>query len=290
MSELTLIVLAAGVGSRFGGVKQMATVDDTGHTLIDYSIFDACRAGFGRIICVVTPQLEPDFHERVGRRIARHADLVYAHQTLDALPPGYDVPDGRVKPWGTAQAVLVAIPQVDGPFATINADDFYGQSSYEKMATFLGTTSSDHAMIGYRLTNTLSPSGTVSRGVCQVGDDGYLVDIHERTALKATEGGATDADGTFYPADTLVSMNFWGFRADAAQAFRDGFPAFLDGASSATSEYYLPDVARQLIPRVRVIPTSEAWLGVTYSDDLPAVRQRLAELVEAGVYPPELWP
>jgi len=286
---LSLVVLAAGLGSRFGGAKQMALVDGAGQTLIDYSIYDAVRAGFDRIICVVTPAMEAEFHERIGAAIARHADLVYAHQTLDRLPPGYKVPKGRVKPWGTAQAVLCALPWVDGSFATINADDYYGADAYTRMADFLASDLPDHALVGYRLDNTLSANGTVSRGVCEVVDD-RLLRITERTALRAVDGGALDETDRFYPGDTPVSMNLWGFRPDACDAFRSLFPAFLDGPDAATREFYLPDVGGSLIPRVRVLPTSSVWKGITYPDDLPTLRAYLAGLVDQGVYPKPLWP
>ena len=285
----TLVVLAAGLGSRFGGVKQMAAVDDAGQTLIDYSIYDAVQAGFDRIVCVVTPALEAEFHERIGAAIAHHVDLVYAHQTLDQLPPGYWVPKGRVKPWGTAQAVLCALGAVDGSFATINADDYYGLDACLAMADFLASDSQDHALVGYRLENTLSANGTVSRGVCEVEDD-RLLRITERTALSTVAGGAVDEAGGFYPGDTPVSMNLWGFRPDAADAFRSLFPAFLDGPDAATCEYYLPDVGGSLIPHVRVLPTAAVWKGITYPGDLPELRSYLADLVDQGVYPKELWP
>jgi len=285
----SLVVLAAGLGRRFGGLKQLAGVDEAGQTLVDYAVFDAVRAGFQRVVAVVTPELEPDFAARVGDAIGRHVDLVYAHQSLDALPPGFAVPPGRVKPWGTGQAVLAALPFVDGPFATVNADDFYGRDAYDQMAAFLADDGQDHGLVGYRLANTLSEHGTVSRGVCDVDGDGSLVDIQERTALRPVAGGAQDEAGDFYRGDTLVSLNFWGFRASAAGAFRDGFRAFLGRPDAAEAEFFLPDVARSLIPRVRVLPTSATWMGMTYADDLPSLRAYLADLVRQGVYPSELW-
>jgi len=289
MSDLTLVVLAAGMGSRFGGVKQVAAVDDEGQTLIDYSVFDAVRAGFDHIVCVVTPQLQPDFDARVGQRIAAHVDLRYAYQALNALPPGFAVPAGRVKPWGTGQAVLAALPLVSGAFVTINADDFYGASAYRAASEFLAGNTQDHALVGYRLANTLSDNGTVSRGVCDVSDDGYLAGIRERVALRPVDGGAVDEAGAFIDGQTLVSLNFWGFQASAAAAFRDGFPSFLARPDVATAEYFLPDVARSLIPRVKVLSTSATWMGMTYADDLPAVKQRLALLCDQGEYPARLW-
>jgi len=278
MESLTLVVLAAGMGSRFGGMKQVAAVDDAGNTLVDYGAFDAIRAGFTKIVCVVTPELEASFHERVGRHIAAHADLAYAHQVI---------PDGRPKPWGTGEAVLAALPQVTGSFATINADDFYGADAYQRMAAFLGEPGDDNAVVGYRLENTMSSFGTVSRGVCQV-QDGRLAGIAERTALRQVSGGAVDEAGEFYPGVTLVSLNFWGFRPPAARVFADGFEAFKRHAGP-TDEFYLPDVGGALVPHVVVLPTTATWLGVTYADDLPLVRQQLARLVAAGEYPQGLW-
>jgi len=278
--SLTLVVLAAGLGSRFGGVKQLAAVDDAGRTLIEYSLSDAIGAGFERIVFVVTRQLQPEFDERIGRRFADAAEIVYAYQEIDALPPGYRVPPGRVKPWGTAQAVLSALPQVPGAFATINADDYYGADAYSQATAFLGTESTDHGLVAYRLDNTLSPNGTVSRGVCEV-QHGRLAGITERTALRRVEGGALDETGRIFPGDTPVSMNFWVFRQDAGAAFTEQFPRFLDGLTpetAAKAEFFLPDVGRALIPHVRVLPTAAVWQGVTYADDLPALRAYLAGL------------
>ncbi|MCL2490906.1 MAG: NTP transferase domain-containing protein [Propionibacteriaceae bacterium] len=285
----SLVVLAAGLGNRFGGLKQLAGVDGAGQTLVDYAVFDAVRAGFERVVVVVTRELEPEFAARIGDAIGRHIDLVYAHQSLDALPPGFTIPPGRVKPWGTGQAVLAALPYLSGAFATVNADDFYGRDAYDQMAAFLAGDGPDHGLVGYRLANTLSEHGTVSRGVCEVGSDGALVDIRERTALRPVVGGAVDESGEFFADDTLVSLNFWGFRASAADAFRDGFPVFLRRPDVARAEYFLPDVARSLIPHVRVLPTPATWMGLTYADDMGTLRAHLARLVDQGVYPAKLW-
>lgn len=278
MNDLTLIVLAAGLGSRFGGVKQVAAIDDCLHTLIDYGVYDAIRAGFTKVVCVVTEEIQRAFHERIGCNIERHVDLAYAYQAI---------PAGRAKPWGTAEAVLQALPQVGGDFATMNADDFYGSDAYAAMASFLSGGGDHHGLIGYRLCNTMSEFGTVSRGVCEVAGH-HLTGITERKALRSAPGGAVDEAGNFFAADTLVSMNFWGFRASAVAAFRDGFEAFRRQASPA-SEFYLPDVGGSLIPNVVVLPTHASWMGVTYAEDLPAVRMRIAALVASGQYPPGLW-
>lgn len=279
VKDLTLVVLAAGMGSRFGGVKQVAAVDDNGRTLIDYGVYDAIRAGFTRVVCVVTAEIEAAFHERIGCHVERHIELAYAHQAI---------PEGRKKPWGTAEAVLQALSHFSGDFATMNADDFYGADAYATIASFLAEESDLHAVVGYRLRNTMSAFGTVSRGVCEVSN-GRLAHITERTALRPVPGGAVDEAGEFYDADTLVSMNFWGFRACAARAFSEGFEAFRAQAGS-TDEFYLPDVGGSLMPNVVVLPTHATWMGITYADDLPAVRQRIAGLVAAGEYPQDLWP
>jgi len=289
MSNLTLVVLAAGMGSRFGGLKQLTAVDDAGQTLVDYSVFDAVRAGFDHVVVVVTPELESEFDARIGAAIRRHVRLDYAHQRLDALPPGFTVPAGRVKPWGTGQAVLAALPLVDGPFVTVNADDFYGADAYSQAAAFLGDKGQDHLLVGYRLVNTLSANGTVSRGVCKVGHDGRLLGIREVLSLALSDGLVVDEAGEVFDDDTLVSLNFWGFRAGAAQAFRDGFADFLERPDTARAEFFLPDVAAGLIPHVSVLPTAATWMGMTYADDLPGLKAHLARLVRQGVYPTRLW-
>ena len=289
MSNLTLVVLAAGMGSRFGGLKQLTAVDDAGQTLVDYLVFDAVRAGFDHIVVVVTPEIEAEFDARIGAAIRRHVSLDYAYQRLDDLPPGFTVPAGRVKPWGTGQAVLAALHLVNGPFVTVNADDFYGADAYAQAAGFLSTDGDDHVLVGYRLANTLSANGPVSRGVCEVRG-GLLAGIRERLALRPVDGGATDESGEFIDGNTLVSLNFWGFRPSAAQAFKDGFPAFLGRPDAATAEYFLPDVAAGLIPHVRVLPTAATWMGMTYADDLPGLKAHLAGLISQGVYPTRLWP
>ena len=290
MSKLPLVVLAAGIGSRFGGIKQIATVDEAEQTLIDYSVFDAVKAGFDQVICVLTPELESEFHDRIGRQIARQVDLIYAHQTLDLLPEGYQLPAGRAKPWGTAHAVLAALPLFEGSFATVNADDFYGAEAYQMMADYLQGDNSDHALVGYNLASTLSPNGTVSRGVCRVDTSGRLQSISERKALKPVDGGAVDETETFFDDQTLASLNFWGFRPSAAQIFQDLFPDFLNSPDILTNEFYLPEAASFLIPNVQVLPTTASWMGITYAKDLPTVRQHVAKLVADGLYPPVLWP
>ena len=190
MSKPTLVIMAAGMGSRFGGCKQITPVDAAGHLIIDYSIYDAIRAGFGRVVCVIKPEMEGDFRAAIGDRIARSVDIVYAHQTIDRIPDGFTVPEGRAKPWGTAHAVLCAADLIEGDFAAINADDYYGASAFQAASDFLRTSNNDHAMVGYRIENTLTEHGSVSRGVCEADDHGMLRRITERLRIEPREGGA----------------------------------------------------------------------------------------------------
>ena len=292
---VTVVALAAGMGSRFGGSKQTAGVDEAGQTLLDYSVYDAVRAGFDQVVCVIAPGMDEVFDARVGDRLRRHVNLKYAHQSLAMLPAGFSVPAGRVKPWGTAHAVLCALPYVQGPFVTLNADDYYGPHGYQVMAEFLATPGERHAMVGYHLINTLSEHGTVSRGVCQVASDGRLEGVVEHLAIEAVDGTYRSHDqDTLLQADTFVSLNFWGFRPDAGVVFAERFVDFLANdvpANPLRAEYYLPTVGNLLTddPGVQVLPSPDRWLGLTYADDLPAVRGRLAQLRADGVYPEELW-
>ena len=303
MNKPTLIIMAAGMGSRFGGNKQITPVDDAGHLIIDFSIYDAVRAGFGRVICVIKPEMEADFRRAIGDRVARRVELRYAYQQLTALPEGFTVPEGRTKPWGTGHAVLCALPQVEGPFAVINADDFYGRTAFEAAARFLTAEgdANEHAMVGYNIENTLTENGSVSRGVCAADGEGYLTDVVERTRIEPRPGGAafTEDDGatwTFVPAGTPVSMNLWAFRSGVLEAFPRMFEAFLREGARANplkAEFYLPSVPRELIRtgagRVRLLTTGERWYGVTYREDAARVRKALADMKAAGVYPENLW-
>ena len=303
MNKPTLVIMAAGMGSRFGGCKQITPVDDAGHIIIDYSIFDAMRAGFGRVICVIKPEMEADFRAAIGDRIAARVDLRYAYQTLDRLPEGFSAPEGRTKPWGTAHAAMCALDQVEGPFAVINADDFYGRGALAAAGTFLAVAGDpdEHAMVGYRVENTLTENGSVSRGVCAADAEGYLVDIVERLRIESREGRAayTEDGGetwTAIPDGTPVSMNLWAFRPGVVPAFGEGFRAFLTDTvpgNPLKAEYYLPYVPKALIAsgraRVRVLPTDERWYGMTYREDIDAVRAAIADMKRRGVYPERLW-
>ncbi len=300
MNKPTLVVMAAGMGSRFGGCKQVTPVDDKGHVIIDFSIFDALRAGFGRIVCVIKPEMEADFKERIGNRIARHADISYAYQTLDRLPQGFTVPEGRAKPWGTAHAVLCAADRIEGDFAAINADDFYGAGAFEAAAAFLtgDHAPNEHAMVGYLIENTLTENGYVSRGICE-GEGGLLRSITERVHIEPREGGAAYIEPgkaeVFIPAGTKVSMNMWAFSHSILDEMKAGFVRFLGNMPNPLkSEYYLPSVPDRLIHegsgRVRLLETDERWYGVTYHEDLAKVQDAMKRLKAAGKYPEELWP
>ena len=300
----TLVIMAAGMGSRFGGNKQIAPVDDAGHIIIDFSIFDAARAGFGKVVCVIKPEMEADFRRAIGDAISRHVEVEYAYQTIDAkLPASFVIPQERKKPWGTGHAVLCALDRVDGPFAVINADDFYGRDAFRAAADFLlaDGDANEHAMVGYNIENTLTENGTVSRGVCQGDADGFLTDITERTAIEPREGGAAftedgGASWTFIPAGTPVSMNLWAFRHGVAEAFGRMFADFLANdvpENPVKAEFYLPNVPKRLIAegraRVRLLNTSERWYGMTYREDAEKVRAAIRAMKENGLYPEKLW-
>lgn len=301
-AKTNLVIMAAGMGSRFGGLKQMMPVDPYGHSIIDYSIYDAIRAGFTKVVCIIKPELEAAFHVDYGKRLSSQIDLAYAYQTLDKLPVGFSVPDGRTKPWGTGHAVLCAKDEIDAPFAVINADDFYGQSAFSTIHRFLTSPheQTEHAMVGYHIENTLSPLGSVSRGICAVDAQGNLSEIIERTHIEMRPGGAAykDADGNFVfaPDGTIVSMNLWGFQHMMLDEIENRFPIFLKEklpTAALTCEYYLPMIPDQLIHEkaatIQVLSTPEKWYGMTYKDDMKTVSDALAQMRRQGVYPERLW-
>ena len=303
MSKPVLVIMAAGMGSRYGGLKQLDPVGNHGQVILDYSIYDACRAGFETVVFVIKEEIEREFRARVGRRLEGHMNVNYVFQRMDDLPAGYNVPQGRVRPWGTAQAALAARRVVGGPFAIINADDYYGRSAFEKIYEFLSNDRPCHyAMVGYRLRNTVTEHGSVARGVCSVDQDGNLIGIHERTVIEKDGDDARyteDGGRTWAPlsGDTLVSMNLWGFDRSFLEEAEAGFPAFLDKTleeNPLKGEYFLPSVVDRLITegraRVRVLPSEDKWYGVTYPEDKPAVASAIATMTEAGLYPDELWP
>lgn len=297
MQEPTLVILAAGMGSRFGGLKQITAVDDFGHAIIDFSLFDAYRAGFRKVAFIIKHEIEEDFKARVGRRMEKYFDVSYVYQQLDVLPEGYSVPEGRVKPWGTGHAVACCKGVVDGPFAVINADDFYGSGAYKAIYDFLAADrpENDHAMVAYRLKNTVTENGSVARGIC-AEENGLLTDVVERTQIiKRGDNAAYTEDGENYvdlSGDCLVSMNFWGFGKDMLKELNERFPVWLDNtmpSNPAKAEYYIPFVANASIKdgrsTVRVLDCDETWYGITYKADLPSVTNAIAEMHKNGTYP-----
>jgi hypothetical protein len=298
--SLSLVVLAAGVGSRYGGPKQIDRVGPGGATLLDYAAFDAKRAGFDRVVLVVREGMEADVRDAVGDRVARHVPVAYAVQ--GGLPAGFAPPPGRTKPWGTGHATLAAAPLLDGPFAVINADDFYGQGSYRVLAEQLRKPPEDvvpeFAIVGFPVATTLSPDGPVSRGVCTVDEKGFLVSIRE--VLKVEREGANarglDETGTWrpIPGTTPVSLNFWGFTPALVPALEKGFRLFLAGsAGSASAEYFLLSGVQSLVDegaaRVRVLGGGGPWGGLTYPGDRPRLVELLESLTARGEYPRDLW-
>ena len=304
MSDPTLLVLAAGIGSRYGGLKQADPVGPNGELIIHYSAYDALRAGFGKIVFLIRRDIEEAFRERVGRDVERQADVAYAYQELSNLPPGFTIPAGRVKPWGTGHAVLCCRDAVTTNFAAINADDFYGAESYRVLAGYLkraqDTADTYHySMVGYVLSNTLSEHGHVARGVCQVGPDGRLQAIKERLHIEPFADGIKfqEEDGSWIPVsgDSTVSMNMWGFTPSLFDELAARFPRFLEqsAANPLKAEFLLPDVVGELVQegrtRVKVLPTPERWFGVTYQADRPRVQAAVRDLIAQGKYPSRLW-
>ena len=305
----SLVIMAAGLGSRFGqGIKQLAKFGPHGQIIIDYSVHDALRAGFDRVIFVIRKDLEKDFHEVIGSRIASAADTAYAFQAMDDLPEGFAVPEGRKKPWGTGQAVLACRELIREPFCVINADDYYGAEPFRKIHDWLVRTASEArsegpepvCMAGFRLCNTLSENGGVTRGICRVDPDGSLTGIDEtKQIVRLPDGaGVREEDGTIrrLDPDSLVSMNMWGFMPGFMDILKQGFSDFLrqkSGTEALTKEeYLLPVIVDGLLGRgeagVEVLPTSEHWFGVTYQEDIPLVREKISALVRDGIYPEHL--
>lgn len=303
-TKIALVVLAAGIGSRYGGLKQMDPMGPSGEIIMDYSVYDALAAGFDKVVFVISKAIEEAFRERIGRTIERQCDTAYAFQRLDDLPDGSQLPDGRKKPWGTAHAVLASRTVVDQPFVAINADDFYGRSAYRAAADYLrrpgaGDVPADYCMVGYRLGNTLTEHGHVARGVCAADEAGFLQHVRERTHIERDGAAAryTENDAQWFPlpADAIVSMNFWGFTPRIYADLAERFPHFLTAhrANIEKAEFFLPTVVADLIgqarARVKVLATAEKWHGVTYVQDKPQVKAALQALVDAGVYPRRLW-
>lgn len=300
--ELTLVVMAAGVGSRFGGPKQLEPIGPGGETFSDYSVYDALRAGFQKVVFILSKEIEEAFRNLVGKRIERHCKTEYVIQRLEDLPPGFSVPEGRKKPWGTAHAVLCCKGAVDSPFCVINADDFYGKDSFQKVAHFLSEPHGESppaCLVVHRLANTLSEHGPVTRGICQVDREGYLVRIDERHRVKRFgQKIKYSEDGEHWEEvspESIVSMNMWGFTPHIFSELEARFPRFLQENRDdiKTAEFLLPSVVHDLVKegrlRVKVLPTPERWFGITYQEDRETARRAVAELVRRGVYPERLW-
>ena len=303
MADMQLVVMAAGIGSRYGGLKQIDPVGPSGEIVLDYAVYDALRAGFTRVVFIIRKDIEEVFRRKVGRRIEKHVDTAYVFQELDKLPAGFEVPPERVKPWGTGHAVLCAADQVDSPLAVINADDFYGKESFQVLGDYLSAARDsggvyDFCMVAFILQNTLTDHGHVSRGICTAGENGELASIVERTRIEKFDQAVryTEDDEHWHdlPADSIVSMNTWGFTPVFFDELRARFPAFLtENLQMPKAEYLMPAVVDALIregkARVKVLRTDERWFGVTYPEDKPHVKAAIARVVDEGIYPESLW-
>lgn len=300
-----LVIMAAGMGSRYGGLKQIDPVDHDGDLIIDFSIFDAKEAGFEKVIFIIKKAIEKEFKEHIGNRIEKHIQVEYVFQENDCLPEGYQVPENRVKPWGTGHAILCCKDVIDGPFAVINADDYYGKTAFREIYRYLSEQKDNdryqYAMVGYQLYNTLTENGHVSRGVCTVDENGYLADIHERSRIEkhgnlaeyTEDGGKT---WICLSEDTLVSMNLWGFTASILSELENRFTDFLDEnlpVNPEKCEYFLPFVVDELLKKdkaqVTVLRSADKWYGVTYKEDKPMVMDAIQSLKNSGYYPQKLW-
>ncbi len=295
----TLLILAAGIGSRYGGIKQMDKIGPSGESIIDYSIFDAIRAGFEKVVFVLNPNIEKDFKEVYEERLAGKIETGYVLQQVNDVPKGVPVNTARVKPWGTGHAVLVAKDAINEPFAVINADDFYGKQAFEMIGRFLSETDNDsnkYAMVGYKLENTLSENGSVSRGVCQT-EDGFLTDVVERTSITIEDdkivyndnGDKEEIDG-----NSVVSMNFWGFSPLFFDQLERDFTNFMDeNAHKLKAEFFIPSVVNDLIEddeaSISMLTSNDQWFGVTYQEDKEVTISKVKELTDKGVYPVNLW-
>ena len=306
MKEPVLVIMAAGMGSRYGGLKQMDPVGSAGELIIDFSLYDAYLAGFKEVICVIKKEIEEDFKKIMEGRAAKHLNVRYAFQDIHDLPEGYSVPEDRVKPWGTCHAVLSCRKMIDGPFAVINADDYYGPGAFQSIYDYLSNTQDDdkyrYCMVGYQVENTLTENGTVARGVCQTSGEGFLKEIIERTKIKWMQDGSigfTEDEGQTWQnvsKGTSVSMNFWGFSRSIIDEMAARFPKFLDKAlleNPLKGEYFLPLAVDALIKEeaatVKVLKSADKWYGVTYKEDKEMVVNALQALKDKGLYPEKLW-
>ena len=298
MSSPTLLIMAAGMGSRYGGLKQIDPVGPHGESILEYSIYDALRAGFGKVVFVIRKDIEQAFKTAIGSRFASHIPVEYAFQEIDNLPLGFSVPAGRVKPWGTTHAVLMAADLIHEPFAVINADDFYGAQSYRALAQHLQSPAPDYAMVGFLLRATLSNFGSVARGVCRVNAEGYLERVDELTCIERDGDHARNTDAAGHvislTGDETVSMNMWGFTPDIFPQLHRLFHSFLEQyKTDLKSECYLPMAVNQLVAedhaRVKVLRSPSPWFGVTYREDRPHVAEAIGQFIATGLYPERLW-
>ncbi len=298
----TLLVLAAGMGSRYGSLKQIDPVGPSGETIIDYSIYDAIRAGFGKVVFIIRKSFEQDFKDIFISKLQPHIQVEYVFQEIDKVPEGLAVSPERTKPWGTAHAVLMAKDSIHEPFAVINGDDFYGSGAFQTMADYLNSLTADtqtqYSLVGYQVGNTMSDHGSVSRGVCEEDKNELLVSVTERTNIQYTDGKIAyhEADGkpVFLNPETLVSMNFWGFTPEYFKQTEAIFSDFVKAnIDSLKAEFYIPFAIDNLIGNskasVKVLRSDAKWFGVTYKEDKPLVIEKLAQLIKAGVYPAQLW-
>jgi UTP-glucose-1-phosphate uridylyltransferase len=298
----TLLILAAGIGSRYGGLKQLDQIGPSGETIIDYSIYDAIRAGFGKVVFIIKESIEQEFKEAFVEKLRDFTEVDYVFQEIWMVPPGIRVPEERSKPWGTGHAVLMADGKIDGPFAVINADDFYGRAAYETLSAYYRDWTpereNDYCMVGYHVANTLSEYGAVSRGVCQGDADAGLIDVVERTHIERLPEGIAykNEEGVFIPlpGETIVSMNFWGFTPSFFRYLQSGFTRFMEiNSENLRSEFYIPSMVNQMIIEkragVRILECDSRWFGMTYKEDRETVVRSIRELVSQGVYPENLW-
>ncbi len=300
-----LVIMAAGMGSRYGGLKQIDPVDRYGNMIIDFSIYDAIEAGFEKVVFIIKKAIEEDFKEHVGNRLAEHIQVEYVFQELDKLPEGYELPEGRQKPWGTGHAILCCAPVIDAPFAVINADDYYGKSAFKTIYNQLCAMEDDevchYTMVGYDLYKTLTENGHVARGVCSVDENGMLTDVHERTRIEkhGNQAEYTEDEGETWnalPEGTIVSMNLWGFTTSIFTALKERFAGFLDASlpvNPLKCEYFLPFVVDEMLKEgkadVKVLTSLDNWYGVTYKEDKEYVVRAIQSLKEKGLYPEQLW-
>lgn len=301
MKKITLVIMAAGMGSRYGGLKQIDPVGSNGEIILDYSVYDAIEAGFDKVIFVIKKEIEEDFKKIMQGKFENRIEVDYAFQDINNLPAGYSVPEGRVKPWGTGHAVLACKDILDGSFAVINADDYYGKETFSLVYNELKNSSDDNefCMVGFKVENTLTENGHVARGVCCTDSAGYLTDIVERTKIARRDGKIMftedDENWTVIPEGSTVSMNCWGFSGKMMDYLAERFPAFLERNKDnmLKCEYFLPFVVDELLKeglvKVKVMDTKEKWYGVTYKEDKQTVVDALREKIKAGVYPERLW-